>query len=169
MRRGLWLFLAAVSACDGGTRSEEAGGYIGLAPRDSVDSVLTLPRLVDAPAVVVFWLAASDTLHPDDAATAYDEITLAAEGIVEALAAYDIALLPTHADTVFLALPNRQRRTIMLSGLEFPFGFVLIEPGGAERILAGVYGEAELLDEIRVYFDLPEDSTRVSPPRVTTE
>jgi hypothetical protein len=169
MRCGVVLVLAAWLACDARSRSDQADGYAGLAPHDSVDSVLAMPRVVDAPTVVVFWLAASDTLHPDDAATAYDEITLAAEAIVEALAAYDIALLPTHADTVFLALPNRQRRTIMLSGLEFPFGFVLVEPGGAERILAGVYGEAELLDEIRVYFDLPEDSTRVSPPRVTTE
>ena len=168
MRPALVLVLA-LAACDAGNRSDQRDGYAGLAPRDSVDSVLATPRVVDAPAVVVFWLAASDTLHPDDAATAYDEITLATEGVVDALAAYDIALVPTHADTVFVALPNRQRRAIMLSGLEFPFGFVLIEPGGTERVLAGVYGEAELLDEIRVYFDLSEDSTRVASPRVTTE
>ena len=168
--RNAWLITLALSlACDGQRESSQTGAYTGLAPRDSVDSVLVLPRVVDGPAVVMFWLAASDTLHPDDAATAYDELTVAAEALVDALAAYEIALLPTHAETVYVALPNRQRRAIMLSGLEYPFGFVLIEPGDAERVLAGVYGEAELLDEIRVYFDLPEDSTRVSPPRVTTE
>jgi hypothetical protein len=169
MKRAVFLLAGAWLACDGRSDSNRADAYTGLAPRDSVDSVLAAPRVVDGPSVVVFWLAASDTLNPDDAATAYDELTLAAEGVINALAAYDIAILPTHADTLYVALPNRQRRTIMLSGLQYPFGFVLIEPGDTERVLAGVYGEAELLDEVRVYFDLPEDSIRVPPARVTTE
>jgi hypothetical protein len=123
---------------------------------------------VQAAAVVVFWLPASDTLHPDDAAAAYEELTLATERIVRPLATYEIQLLPTHADTLYIELPNHRRHTVLLAGLEFPFGFVLIEPGSDERVLSGLYGEAELLDEIRVYFDLPEDSTG-TPARVTTE
>lgn len=157
-------------ACDGrgGSDSRGAARGAGRVLRDSTDSVLQTPRVVRQPAVVVFWLAASDTLHPDDAASAFDELTLATEGIVEPLAAYQIELLPTHADTVYVELANRQRRAIVLSGLEFPFGFVLIEPGSTERVLTGVYGDAELLEEIRVYFDLPADSVG-APSRVTTE
>jgi hypothetical protein len=168
MRRGTLLLAAVVAACGGQGGSENAARRAGLAPRDSIDSVLATPPVVVKPTVVLFWLAASDSLLPDDAAAAYDELTLAAGGIVEALAAYEIELLPTHADTVYVELLNHRRQPIVLSGLEFPFGFVLIEPGSTERLLAGVYGEAELLDEIRVYFDLPEDSTR-APARVSTE
>jgi hypothetical protein len=167
MKRPALLVLLVMAGC-GDSRREASEARPGVVLRDSVDSVLNLPRVVHDPAVVVFWLSASDTLHPDDAAAAYDELTLATERIIEPLAAYDIELLPTHADTIYVELANRQRRTIVLSGLEFPFGFVLLEPGSTERVLAGVYGEAELLDEIRVFFDLPEDSTR-APPRVTTE
>lgn len=166
MRHGTLLLVLALAACR--SRGEADAARPGIVLRDSVDSILGLPRVVREPAVVVFWLAASDTLNPDDAAEAYEELTLATERILEPLAAYDIEVLPTHAETVYVELATRQRRPIVLSGLEFPFGFVLLEPGSTERILVGVYGEAELLDEIRVFFDLPEDSTRVTP-RVTTE
>lgn len=167
MKRPAFLLLVILAACE--PRSEsDAPPATGFTLADSVDTVLGVPRVVEQPAVVVFWLAASDTLHPDDAAAAFDELTLATERIAPPLEAYEIALVPTHAETVYVQLANRRRRTIVLSGLDFPFGFVLIEPGSTERVLAGVYGEEELLDEIRVFFDLPEDTTRVVP-RVTTE
>jgi hypothetical protein len=78
-----------------------------------------------------------------------------------------IDLVPTNADTVYLALPNNRRRAILLTGLEFPFGYLLVDPDGPERILAGVYADDELLDEITAYFDLEVDSTKARP-RVTT-
>jgi hypothetical protein len=80
---------------------------------------------------------------------------------------YGITLLPTNADTVYVALPNHKQRTVLLSGLDYPFGYVIVEPGGTERILTGVYGDDELLDEIRTYFDLGDDTTAVRP-RITT-
>jgi hypothetical protein len=53
--------------------------------------------------------------------------------------------------------------------VDYPFGYVLIEPGSAERILAGVYADDELLDEVEAYFDLPStaDSTSAGP-RIST-
>src|SRR5688572_22806492 len=99
------LLLAGLAACDkrpGNPRAAE------LPLRDSVDSVLRRPRVVQAAAVVVFWLPASDTLHPDEAATAYEELTLATERIVRPLAAYEIQLLPTHADTLYIELSNHR-------------------------------------------------------------
>lgn len=149
------------------TRPAESPDLSRLAARDSADSVLHTPRVVTGPAVIVFWVAAGDTLHPDDAAAAYAELTAATERIVPALAAYDIQLFPTNADTVYIELPNREWRPVLLTGLDYPFGYLLAEPGGVERILTGVYGEEELLEEIRSYFDLPEDTTS-TPPRVTT-
>jgi len=44
---------------------------------------------------------------------------------------------------------------------------VLVDPGGPERILTGVYSDDDLRDELEAYFDLSEDSVTVTP-RATT-
>jgi len=45
---------------------------------------------------------------------------------------------------------------------------VLVEPGTAERILAGLYDDDELLDEVEAYFDLPPSDTTSTRTRVST-
>ena len=172
MRCATLLALGLVAACQArtptkGTRRADTLDLAEFVPRDSADSVLRTPRLITEPAVVVFWLPAGDTLNTDDAASASDDLNYYTERLLPALKAYDIKLYPTNAETVYVALPNRQRRTILLSGLDYPFGYLLVEPGGVERILTGVHDDEDLLDEIRAYFDLPEDTTTVAP-RVTT-
>ncbi len=139
----------------------------GLTPRNAADSVLLTPRVVTGPTVLVFWLPAADSLAADDQAAALDDMTYYTDRIVSVLERFDITLLPTNADTVYVALPNNKRRTILLSGLDYPFGYVIVEPGGTERILTGVYADDELLDEVRTYFDLPDD-TAAARPRITT-
>ena len=136
-------------------------------PRDSVDSALNAPRVITERTVVVFWVHAGDTLNVDEAASALEDLNYYTEKVSAALKAWGITLVPTNADTVFLALPNRQLRPILLTGLDYPFGYLLIEPGGVERVLAGVYADDELLDEIKAYFDLPDDTTKTEP-RITT-
>ncbi len=170
MRPYVLLALALTLGCRGGGQpaSQQTAATdradLGLRdPKDSADSVLKAPRLITGPSVVVFWLAEADTLNPEDAAAAYDELSAATEGVLDALTAFDIRLLPTNSETVYVALPNHKRRPILLSGLDYPFGYVLIEPGSPERLLTGVYAE----DELRAYFDLPEDTTRAKP-KVTT-
>jgi len=142
----------------------DAAEYI---PRDSVDSALNAPRLITERTVIVFWVHAGDSLNAEDAASALEDLNYYTEKVSGPLKAYGITLVPTNADTVFLSLPNHQRRPILLTGLEYPFGYLLIEPGGVERVLAGVYADDELLDEIKAYFDLPDDTTKVAP-RITT-
>ncbi|PYP61177.1 MAG: hypothetical protein DMD37_14275 [Gemmatimonadetes bacterium] len=166
------LVLALVLGCRGRPAAQPAAtgerADLGLRdPKDSADSVLKTPRVISGPSVVVFWLAEADTLNPEDAAAAYDELSAATEGVLDALTAFDIKLLPTNSETVYVALPNHKRRPILVSGLDYPFGYVLIEPGSPERLLTGVYAEDELMDELRAYFDLPEDTTRAKP-KVTT-
>lgn len=139
----------------------------GLVPRDSADSVLLAPRLVTGPTVLVFWLPAADSFPPDDQAAALDDMTYYTDRVVPVLERYGITLLPTNAETVYVALPNNKQRTILLSGLDYPFGYVIVEPGGTERILTGVYADDDLLDEVRTYFDLPDD-TASARPRITT-
>ena len=136
-------------------------------PRDAMDSALNTPRLITERTVVLFWVHAGDSLNPEDQASALEDLNYYTEQISPALKAYGIALVPTNSDTVYLALPNRQRRPILLTGLEYPFGYLLLDPEGVERILSGVYADDELLDEIRAYFDLPDDTAKVQP-RITT-
>lgn len=172
MRYATLLMLVLIVACQARTATKSTRGTgtldVGrLVPHDSADSVLLTPRVISEPAVVVFWLAAGDTLSVEEAASASDDMNYYTERIAPALKAYDIPLYPTNADTVYVALPNRQRRTILLTGLDYPFGYLLVDPGGVERILTGVYADDDLLDEIRAYFDLPEDTTKARP-RITT-
>jgi hypothetical protein len=171
----MWFAFVALQLVGGACQSrrssiDTSGGDsldVELTPRDSADSTLFTPRVITEPTVLVFWLAEADTLHPDDAAAALDDMTYYTDRIAPALERYGIKLLPTNAETVYVALPNRRQRTILLSGLDYPFGYVIVEPGGTERILTGVYADDELLEEVRAYFDLSDDST-AARPRITT-
>ena len=173
MRPAILLAIATLGAC----RPQQAPVATHAAAPDSVDvasigadsadSALLKPRVVTQPTVIVFWIAAADTFSAEDQSQALDDMNYATEQIAPTLKQHDIKLVPTNSDTIYVALPNHHRRTILLTGVDYPFGYVLVEPGTAERILAGVYDEDELLDEIDAYFDLPSaDST--ARPRIST-
>jgi len=173
MRAATLLAITCLVSC----RSQQAAVTTGnadslsfaeVASADSADSVLLKPRVVTEPTVVVFWLAAADTFSADDQAEALDELNSTTEGIAATLARHNIKLVPTNSDTIYVALPNRQRRTILLTGVDYPFGYVLVEPGAAERILAGLYADDELLDEVEAYFDLPTSDSADAKPRIST-
>jgi hypothetical protein len=170
----MFVAIASLAACRSQnaavtTRNADTLNVGDLTLRDSADSTLLTPRLVTEPTVVVFWLAAADTLSADDQAEALDELNFTTEGIAATLGQHNITLVPTNSDTIYVALPNNQRRMILLSGVDYPFGYVLVEPGAAERILAGVYSDEELLDEVEAYFDLPSPTDSGSPhPRIST-
>src|SRR5207253_5959964 len=135
--------------------------------QDSTPGALLVPRVVARPSVVLFWLRAADTMAAEDRADTFDDLKYYTEQIAPALEAGGINLLATNADTVYVELPNHRRRVILLSGLDYPYGYLLIDPGGPERILTGVYPDDDLLEELRVYFDLPDDTTSAQP-RVAT-
>ncbi|MEX2155565.1 MAG: hypothetical protein WD773_01860 [Gemmatimonadales bacterium] len=166
MRTATLLLVGLLAGCQGRTERESLD-VAAITPRDSADSVLLTPRVVTGPTVLVFWLPTADTLPVPDQAAALDDLTYYTDRIAPILARHGITLVPTNADTVYVALPNRQRRAILLSGLDYPFGYLLVKPGDAERLLAGVYADDELLDELQVYFDLPADSVPEGP-RITT-
>jgi hypothetical protein len=172
MRCVILVAVALVAACHSrparnSTRPADSLDFSQFAPGEPRDTTLLVPRVVSQPAVVVFWLPAADTMTPDDQAAALDDIRYYTDQVAPRLAEQGITLLPTNADTVYVTLANGRRRAIVLSGLDYPFGYLLVDPGGPERILTGVYADDELLDEIRVYFDLPDDSLP-RKPRITT-
>ncbi len=174
MRPATFIAIALLTSCRPQnaavtTHSSDTLGYADVTPRDSADSALLRPRVITERTVVVFWLAGADTLSADDQAEALDELNYTTEGLAPTLAQHHITLVPTNSDTIYVALPNNKRRMILLTGVDYPFGYVLVEPGTAERILAGVYDDDELRDEVEAYFDLPAsaDST-VKGPRIST-
>jgi len=140
------------------------------ASRDAARSAaLRSPRVVREPCVIVFWLRSGDTLGVDSARSVAEDLDYYTEQVAPALAANGIALIPTNADTVYVELPDHQRRAIVLSGLDYPYGYLLVDPGSPERILTGLYSGGDLLDELNAFFDLPDgsDSTKV-PRRIIT-
>ena len=64
----------------------------------------------------------------------------------------------TTADSLIVDLESGPRRIIRLSGLDYPFGYVLVEPGYPETILTGVSTDDELLEQVSWYFGLDEQS-----------
>jgi hypothetical protein len=173
MRAAIFIALILAAACRSrnaavATPDADSSSFAEMTPHDSADSTLLTPRVVTEPTVIVFWLSGADTLSADDQAEALDELNSTTEGIAPTLARHNIQLVPTNNDTVYVALPNKQRRMILLSGVDYPFGYVLVEPGAAERILAGLYADDELLDEVDVYFDLPPSDSAAARPRVST-
>lgn len=140
------------------------------APKDSTNErLLSTPRVIDKPTVVVFWLRASDSLSRDTAQAASRDLDFYTEQIAPTLADDGIGLVATKADTVYVEQPDHHQRTIVLSGFKYPYGYLLIDPGTPERILTGVYNDEDLMDELHAYFDLPDDSdSSQTSPRVIT-
>jgi len=172
MRIGALVALLCVAACrtrplDRMAQKSDSREFARIGPQDSTDGSLLAPRVVAEPSVVLFWLRAADTMAAEDRADTYDDLKYYTEQIAPALEAGGIKLLATNAETVYVELPNHTRRAVLLSGLDYPYGYLLIDPGGPERILTGVYSEDDLLEELRVYFDLPDDTTSAQP-RVAT-
>lgn len=133
------------------------------------DRALTTPRVITLPSVVVFWLRTTDTLSRDSVEVASRDLDYYTEQVAPTLSDNDIILVPTNVDTVYVVQPDHGRRAIVLSGLDYPYGYLLIDPGTPERILTGIYDDEALRDELNAYFDLPEesDSARAIPRAVT--
>ncbi len=175
MRQAIALVLLAGAACHSRKLPQRAATDSSARPaapafplrRDSSDTSGDRPQVISDPSVVVFWLKGVDTLSSDDRASAFDDLRSYTAEVASVLADNDIQLLATRSDTLYISLPNKQRRAVLLSGLDYPYGYVLVDPGGPERILTGVYSGDDLLDELRAYFDLPDESDS-GPPRSTT-
>ena len=173
------LPLVALTACRPAPHAKRAQAppldtaalsHLWKAPKDSAnDRLLATPRVIDQPTVVVFWLRACDSLSRDSARAASRDLDFYTEQIASTLANNGIGLIATKADTVYVEQPDHHQRAIVLAGLDYPYGYLLIDPGTPERILTGVYDDEDLLDELHAYFDLPDssDSSALSPRVIT--
>lgn len=174
-----WLPLLALAACRPAPHAKRpavpaadtaALSHLFKAPRDTANErQLDTPRVITKPTVVVFWLRASDSLSRDSAQAASRDLDFYTEQVAGTLTDNGIGLIATKADTVYVEQPDHHHRAIVLSGLDYPYGYLLIDPGTPERILTGVYDDDDLMDELHAYFDLPDDSdSSQASPRVIT-
>lgn len=158
----LLIMLLIVTGC-GRARSSHA-----VRPDSAfADSVGQAP-VVRGPTVVAFWLQASDTLAGGEGADLVDKFRDFTARVAPALDGADIALVATTADSIVVELQGGPRRVISLRGLDYPFGYVLVEPGYAETILTGVSTDDELLEEVTWYFGLDEADPDSVPGRVAS-
>jgi hypothetical protein len=136
------------------------------------DSAATHPvqeaPVVRGPTVVAFWLRESDTLAGGEGPDLLDNFRAFTAKVSPALEEAEIALVATTADSILVELEGGPRRVISLRGLDYPFGYVLVEPGYPESILTGVSTDAELLDEVTWYFGLDEADPDSLPGQIVT-
>ena len=140
----------ALSACDGPDRRGLAG------PLADVSELAVMPRLLTRPTAIVFWLPAADTLVGEARTGADDQVRQAASELGELLRSYDIPVVGTNSARVYVAAPDAPRRTVMLEGLDYPYGVVLVDPGYPEQIITGPSDQGELHDLAWDYFLLDE-------------
>jgi len=139
------LLALVLAACG---RAEHHGG-VGLR---ELGTQHQSPVVVRKATLVVFWLPASDTLGSADGADLLDDFRYYTAAAAPWFKDQGIPVVTTNADTIVVEADGAPRRIIMVSGLDYPFGYVLVDPGYPEEILTGVMTDDELVDEADGYF-----------------
>lgn len=115
--------------------------------------------------VIAFTLKGTDTLAPDTGGEKLREFEAYTQLVFPMLEEQGLAVRSTHSDSIVVVMENGPARTIMLQGLDFPFGYVLVEPGFPETIMTGVVTDEELLEEASFYFGLDDEPGDDEPRR----
>jgi hypothetical protein len=139
-------------ACRAATSHDRAdtGPLRDLTPTASVP-------MVSEATVIAFWLASADTLPPAVRQELRDEFRRLNRAVASYLQDTDIGMIATLNDTLIVQLEGGPRRTVMLSGLDYPYGYVLVEPGYAEEFRTGMDVLDDLEAAIDDYFGLEDD------------
>jgi hypothetical protein len=135
-------------------------------PDSTAIRALAQAPLVREPSVVAFWLAASDTLRQGKGADLLDDFRSYTALVAPDLEDAGITLVATTADSVIVETDAGQRRVVMLTGLDYPFGYVLVDPGMPETILTGVSTDDELMEQVDWYFGVDEADPDSVPGQV---
>lgn len=115
------------------------------------------PVITEA-SVVAYWLASADSIPERSRLAIRDGFRRSNVMIAKYLSDTDIQLVAAVSDTVVIQLANGVRRIVQLSGLDFPYGYVLIDPGYAEEFHTGLPDEDDLRDALDDYFGLESDT-----------
>jgi len=162
----LWVGIAGLAGC----RPAPSPGVEARRPASesqtpapivpTFDTVSAVARTISNQSVVVFWLQEADTIADEERRSSLDDLRDYTQAVAPLLAAHEIDLVATRADTVFVEAQGGKRRLVMLSGLDYPYGYVFIDPGYPEEIVTGILTDDNLEGWVRDYFELPNpDST----------
>src|ERR1051325_4896434 len=145
----------AAAALVGGRRAAKSRDTPAEVAGRTLTPGTTVAVLTDA-AVVAFWLKAADTIPADLRRRVREEFRRSNQVVADYLSDTDVGIVATVHDTVVVRLPSGGR--VMLSGLDFPYGYVFIEPGYAEEFHTGLAGDDDLEGAIDDYFGLEDDT-----------
>jgi hypothetical protein len=141
------LVLVLLAACGGGESKLRRSGR----PSSPVVVGEAVPIIQDA-TVVAFWLSAVDTLPEKSRQAIQQEFRRSNDAIENYLSDTDVALVTTGSDTVVVETED-ERYLILLSGFDFPFGYLLVEPGYEEEFHTGLMVDEDLESVIDEYFE----------------
>lgn len=152
-RTALALIAGSLMACTAeAPRRQLAADQVGSGPPFNP----SLP-ILDHATVVGFWLTAVDTLPPQAVRTIREQFRRSNEAVQKYLEGSDVSMVTTVSDTLYIQLVDGRRRMVTLTGLDFPYGYIFIEPGYAEEFHTGI-GEIEDLEAgIDSYFGFESD------------
>ena len=102
--------------------------------------------------MVAFWLSAVDTLPEPSRRAIQQEFRRSNDAMSDYLSDTDVALVTTRSDTVVVET-EEERYLVLLSGFDFPFGYLLVEPGYEEEFHTGLMVDEDLQSVIDEYFE----------------
>ena len=161
-----WLLLVlALAACKAerarpnhasSSRSKSRTGHLGGLPTSPKGGgSKARPALVVRKATVVaFWLPGADTLDEGDASDALEDLRAGSGHLANYLKDQEVTVLGSVSDSIWIEVPNGPRRLVMLVGLDYPYGYVMIDPGFPEQVITGGSSDEELQDAADDYFGL---------------
>jgi len=161
-----WLLLVlTLAACKAerarpnrasGARPKARTGHLGGLPTSPKGGgSKARPALVVRKATVVaFWLPGADTLDEGDARDALEDLRAGSGHLANYLKDQEIMVVGSVSDSIWIEAPNGPRRLVMLVGLDYPYGYVMIDPGFPEQIMTGDSSDEELQDAADDYFGL---------------
>lgn len=129
--------------------------------REARSARFTLPPgspVITQASVVAFWLASADSIPERSRLAIREGFRRSNAMIATYLSDTDIQLVASVGDTVVIQLANGVRRIVQLTGLDFPYGYVLIDPGYAEEFHTGLPDDDDLRDALDDYFGLESDT-----------
>jgi hypothetical protein len=144
------LLVVALAACG----SEGLPLRRARAPEPPLVVGASVPVVTDA-AVVAFWLGSVDTLPEKARRAIQQEFRRSNDAIADYLSDTDVTLVTTLSDTVVVEAGD-ERYLVLLSGFDFPFGYLLVEPGYEEEFHTGLTIDEDLESAIDEYFELAE-------------
>ena len=117
------------------------------------------PRVITGPAVVLFWLSTADTLPGPAWSEGGHSLQASLAELRDVLEGHPVVVGGTNRKQLEVASGHGPTRTVMLAGLDYPWGVVLFDPPYPEQILTGPMDDGELADLAWDYFQLGAEVT----------